>query len=187
MLIKGVKETNNENLRLIIDEMFGDLETTFNVKWIDCTYRLGPKRQGSDRRPIMLTFPFISYKHEIYRNAYKLKNINKWKGIYLQDDMSAPEQAKKKEIWVIYAYGKAQGLDVKVRGSNLVVDGVKYGPDEVLPHNLSIENVKTVNPIDPNPAIPAHAVFPQSGHIRPEKRLFFQKCPHFSKLEHLEN
>ena len=25
------------------------------------------------------------------------------------------------------------------------------------------------NPIDPNPAISAHAVFPQSGHIRPEK------------------
>ena len=31
-----------------------------------------------------------------------------------------------------------------------------------------------LNPIDPNPAISAHAVFPQSGHIRPEKRPFFQ-------------
>ena len=30
-------------------------------------------------------------------------------------------------------------------------------------------------PIDPNPAISAHVVFPQSGHIRPEKRPFFQK------------
>ena len=39
------------------------------------------------------------------------------------------------------------------------------------------------NPIDPNPAISAHVVFPQSGHIRPEKRPFFQKFPHFSKLE----
>ena len=39
------------------------------------------------------------------------------------------------------------------------------------------------NPIDPNPAISARAVFPQSGHIRPEKRPFFQKFPHFSKIE----
>ena len=38
-------------------------------------------------------------------------------------------------------------------------------------------------PIYPNPAISAHAVFPQSGHIRPEKRPFFQKFPHFSKIE----
>ena len=139
-----VKETNNENLRLMIDEMLGDLETTFNVKWIDCIYRLGPKCQESDRRPIMITFLFVSYKHQIYRNANKLKNINKWKGIYPQDDMSAPEQAEKKEIQAIYDYGKAQGLDVKMSGSNLIVDGVKYGPHEVLPHNLSIENAKTV-------------------------------------------
>ena len=29
-----------------------------------------------------------------------------------------------------------------------------------------------LNPIDPKPAISAHAVFPQSGHIRPEKHIF---------------
>ena len=40
-----------------------------------------------------------------------------------------------------------------------------------------------LNPIDPNPAVSARAVFPQSGHIRPEKRPFFQKFPHFSKIE----
>ena len=39
------------------------------------------------------------------------------------------------------------------------------------------------NPLDPNLAISAHAVFPPSGHIRPEKQLFFQDFPHFSKLE----
>ena len=33
------------------------------------------------------------------------------------------------------------------------------------------------NPIDPNPAISAHAVFRQFGHIRPEKRQIF---PYFS-------
>ena len=33
--------------------------------------------------------------------------------------------------------------------------------------------------MDPNPAISARVVFPQSGHIRPEKRLFFQKISTF--------
>ena len=41
--------------------------------------------------------------------------------------------------------------------------------------------------MDPNPAIFAHAVFPQISHIRPEKRPFFKNCPHFSKLEPNKN
>ena len=55
---------------------------------------------------------------------------------------------------------------------------------------IKIPNVRTrlhdapvFNPIDPNPAISAHAVFPQSGHIRPEKRPFFKNIPHFSKIK----
>ena len=39
------------------------------------------------------------------------------------------------------------------------------------------------NPLDPNPAIAAHAVFPQSGRSRPEKQPFFHIFPHFSKIE----
>ena len=39
------------------------------------------------------------------------------------------------------------------------------------------------NSINPNPAISARVVFPQSGHIRPEKRPFFQNLPYFSKIE----
>ena len=42
---------------------------------------------------------------------------------------------------------------------------------------------KSKFPTDPNPAIDAHAVFPQSGRSRPEKWLFFHIFPHFSKRE----
>ena len=42
------------------------------------------------------------------------------------------------------------------------------------------------NPIDPNPAISAHVVFPKSGHIRSEKQPFLRKNPHFSKFEYYE-
>ena len=40
-----------------------------------------------------------------------------------------------------------------------------------------------VNPLDPNPAVAARAVFPQSSRSRPEKRAFFHIFPHFSKIE----
>ena len=50
-------------------------------------------------------------------------------------------------------------------------------------HKMSHSNQIKVNPIDPNPAIAAHVVFPQSGRSRPEKRPFFHIFPHFSKIE----
>ena len=80
----------------------------------------------------MLVFPFIAYKYEIFRNVYKLKDMQKWKGVYLQDDLT------------IFAYAKSQGLDVKMRGSHLIIDGIKYQQNDALPHDLSIEKVKTV-------------------------------------------
>ena len=40
-----------------------------------------------------------------------------------------------------------------------------------------------INPIDPNPAVAAHAVFPQSGRSRPEKQPFFHIFPKFSQIE----
>ena len=54
-------------------------------------------------------------------------------------------QLKKKETRAIFAYGKSKGLDVKLKGSHLVVDGVKYTTNENLPHDLSIENAKVIN------------------------------------------
>ena len=36
--------------------------------------------------------------------------------------------------------------------------------------------------MDPNPALSAHAVFPQSIHIRPEKQPFFKELPHFFQI-----
>ena len=40
-----------------------------------------------------------------------------------------------------------------------------------------------INPLDPNQAVAARAVFSQSGRSRPEKQLFFVICPQFSKKE----
>ena len=53
------------------------------------------------------------------------------------------------------------------------------------PHRVLLTKADTssyINPLDPNPAISAHAVFPQSGHIRPEKRPFFQNFPQFFQI-----
>ena len=80
------------------------------------------------------------------------------------------------------------GTEVEVGGGGGLVEGrgwnvvfvfvVVFKRNNVLPSHSP-----TLNPTDPNPAISARVVFPQSGHIRPEKQPFFQKFPHFSKIE----
>ena len=51
---------------------------------------------------------------------------------------------------------------------------------EALLKRLTIGSVHA-GPMDPNPAISAHAVFPQSGHIRPEKGRFSENFHIFPK------
>ena len=182
MIIEGLRETNGENLRSIIDELLEDLGMSFTVEWVDTIYRMGPKRQGTNKRPIMLTFPFISYKHEILRNIYKLKNDEKWRGVFLQDDMTPDEQKKRKETRAIYAYAKAKGLDVKMKGSRLVVDGVKYNHNEELPHNLSIENAKTIQVQDGIAFQGPHAIYSNLHHCN----FTFEKRKHKSSEQALQ-
>ena len=96
-------------------KMLADIEVSFTVEWVDTIHRVGPRRQNVSRRPVMITFPFISYKFKIFRYIYKLRNSDKWKGVYLLDDMFPEEQIKKKEARAIYAYAKANGIDIKVQ------------------------------------------------------------------------
>ena len=48
------------------------------------------------------------------------------------------------------------------------------------------EGKEYYSPIDPNPAVATHAVFPQSGRSRLEKRLFFHIFPHFHQMRTLQ-
>ena len=46
----------------------------------------------------------------------------------------------------IYAVGKSKGLDIKLRGKVLVIDGIKFTYNDIgaLPYDLSMESAKTI-------------------------------------------
>ena len=83
LVVEGLKENNNEDVRDLIDRMFADMEVSFNVEWCDSIYRMGVKRQGPSRRLVKVVFPFIIYKNAVLRNAFKLKDQQKWKGVFI--------------------------------------------------------------------------------------------------------
>ena len=68
------------------------------------------------------------------------------KGVHISDAVSQEEQDKRRDMRCIFAAGKSRGVDVKLKGSSIVIDGVKYNHSDIynLPKNLSIDQVKIV-------------------------------------------
>ena len=83
-----------------------------------------------------------------FQECLQNEDIDRWKGVYLVDDLSPEAQKERKMTRAIYAHAKSQGLDVKTRGSHLIVDGVKYKPTDELPHGLCIQAAKTIQVAD---------------------------------------
>ena len=88
----------------------------------------------------------ISYRIDLFRNSFKLRKSQKYKKIYLVDDYSHETQEKLKEMRAVSAFAKSQGIDSRLKETNLVIDGKTYPYKDMggLPHNLSIEAAKVV-------------------------------------------
>ena len=131
--------------------MLKDLGVEFSEADIKSAYRLGPVNDRATRpRSIKVQFTSNQFKYEIFKNVQKLKDKENWKGVHLSDAISSEEQDKRRDMRCIYAVGKAKGIDIKLKGSNIVIDGIKYGHNDIhnLPKGLSIEQVKIVTTKD---------------------------------------
>ena len=108
---------------------------------------MGIKHENQRRpRAVKVNFPFLRYRNELFRNAYKLKQNQKYKWVYLVDDYSQEVQENLKEMLAINAYAKSKIIDSKIKGTKLVFDGKAYYYKDLvnLPHELSIEAAKTI-------------------------------------------
>ena len=96
LIVEGIAKSNNENVRSKIDELFEDLGLDFGAEWCDLIYRKGPKKQTTQRpRPIFVSFPYMRLKHQVLRNAYKLKEKEERKFTSLSDDLTQDQQSKR--------------------------------------------------------------------------------------------
>ena len=147
LIIEGIAESANENVRSKIDNLFEDLELDFGTDCCDLIYRKGPKKQTTQRpRPIFVSFPYMRLKHKVLRNAYKLKEIEECKYTYLSDDLSQEQQSKRRDLRCLNAYAKSMNIDSKYKGDAIVVDGVRYTHVDIgtLPHDITLEHAKVV-------------------------------------------
>ena len=142
-----------------------NLLNDFGADWKDTdiktTYRLGPIKPGIARpRSIKVIFSNVHVKGEIFKNIEKLSKLDAWKGVRLSDAISRQEQNQQRDLRCIYAAAKSRGLNVKLRGSTIIIDDVKFTHKDIdeLPHNLSMENVTIVKVSDGH-AFQSHFAF----------------------------
>ena len=151
LLIDGVNEHGNKKPVAVVENLLKDLGVQIKDGDIKVAYRLGPLKPGVARpRTIKVQFNKTNTKGEIFKNVGKLKNNKNWKGIHLNDALSPTEQRQMKDLRCVYAAGRAQGIDIKLRGNVLIVDGVKltYKDIDNLPYGLSMESVKILKVAD---------------------------------------
>ena len=100
-------------------------------------------------RTIKVQVTNAKIKTEIFKNIGKLKPIVAWKGVHLSDALTPKEQKQAKDLRCIFALGKAEKLDIKLRGKVIIIDGIRFTPKEKdsLPYDLSMETAKII-PVD---------------------------------------
>ena len=123
------------------------LDLPFDSEWIDLAYRIGIKNDKSKRpRAVKISFPFLRYRAELFKNSYKLRDTQKFQRIYFVDDYPPQIQKNIKELRAISGFARAQDIDCRIRGTKIIVDGIAFTHSEMskLPYDLSIANAKVI-------------------------------------------
>ena len=145
LIIDGAKEQGRP--KSVVASLLKDLGVEFVEADIRSAYRRGPVNDKSTRpRSIKVQFVSNKFKYDIYKNIQKLKGKEQWRGVHISDAVSQDEQERRRDMRCIFAVGKARSIDIKLRGSNIIIDGIKYGHSDInaLPKGLSIKGIKVV-------------------------------------------
>ena len=147
LIIDRVKEQGARRPKSIVSNLLKDLQVEFAESDIKSAYRLGPINDKASRpRSIKVQFASNAFKYEIFKNIQHLKGKEMWRGVHISDAVTIEEQDCRRDMRCIYATGKSRGIDVKLRGSIIVIDGVKFTNKDIqnLPKGLSICEIKIV-------------------------------------------
>ena len=150
LLLDGVSE-QEKRPTMVVNKLLADLGIETKEGDVKASYRLGALKTGVARpRTIKVQFSSSKIKAEIFKNIGKPKKNTAWKGVHLSDAMTPLEQRQAKDLWCIYAVGKSKGLDIKLRGNIVIIDGIRFSYNDIgnLPYDLSMETVKIIDVTD---------------------------------------
>ena len=150
--IEGVLEIANLPLEKLMDELLDDLNLKFKAQDVcNKIFRKGkyvaPSAGNMPKpRPIVVQLYDESFKYEIFKNVKNIVGNDKWKNVYINEELTADQTNKMKMMRAISGFAKSVGMETRIKGTSLICEDKKYGLDDLLnvPEKISIENAKTI-------------------------------------------
>ena len=140
ILIQGIPEDRNENLKVLVHQVLYD--TKINVPWseTDIIYREGyfNKRRT---RPIVVTFVRKSTRDNVYRARNNIKDNPRCKEVWINEMIADDQKRQRNELKAIYELAILKGYTARYHIDTIVINGITYDHTTIsrLPIDLTLE------------------------------------------------
>lgn len=107
----------------------------------------GQQNQRNDRpRTILVTLSNRQARNRLYYGRSRLHNSERFKGIFVNDDVTATTRRQRDEYRSVATLARAQGAEIRIHDDGLIINGTKYmlGESHMLPDNYSMERARTI-------------------------------------------
>lgn len=148
--IDGKAEDENENLAGFVLDLSRQIGAS-HITPVDVisTYRMGKKVQGRGNgrpRTVMVTFASERVRNQFYYARSKLRNTDRYKGVYLNDDVSQLTRKYREEYRSVATLARSQGSMIRMHDDGVIIDDHKYlhGESHLLPKKCSLAKARTV-------------------------------------------
>lgn len=153
--IDGKREIEDEDLTHFVMDLAKQVgANSLKPSDIITVERMGKKptaqQQGQHNktrpRTVMLTLVNKQIRNKIYFARSRLHNVDRFKGIYVNDDVAATTRRQREEYRSVAVIARSQGAEIRIHDDGLVIDGKKYmlGEAHTLPMQYSMEKARTV-------------------------------------------
>lgn len=145
--IEGKRETEGEDLTQFLLDMARQVGASkFLPNDIISAARLGRKLHNERPRTILVTLVSRQARNSLYYARARLHNTERFRGIYINDDVTATTRRQRDEYRSVAAIARAQGAEIRIHDDGLIIDGTKYllGESHRLPGKYSMEKARAV-------------------------------------------
>ena len=138
--IQGVPEDSNENLCMIVKQIFYDTGVKVDPRDIDEIYREG---NYSKRRPhtIIVTMTKASTRNDILRNRQEIKKNPNCKFIWMNEVVPDQVKTQRNELHALHNLALKNGHNSRHILDTLIIDGITYSHGTIhrLPAGIKLE------------------------------------------------
>ena len=157
VMLEGVPETQGERVYQICQDLFTDLGCIMKatVCWQSTVTGDCPGVRAVHSHVLLLLQPGpygynlrLLFRYNLFDNIAKLHTLDKWNNTRISPDLSPKELSKCRDVRAVHALAKSKGIDSRLKGVDVVVEGTRYTYEDILtgkltPRGITFEAART--------------------------------------------